>query len=531
MSIKSSENQSFLFAKDIKNFDNFFQGYCFVGADYIFGDEGRQKYFDGKGIKINGGEDGCYVIAEKINKSYLFSTDFSGNKKIFYYWTPDIWVVSNSIVLIVEHLKKNNISLLANYSQLAAIGVHKGSFHNQLYSVNTFVKGIKLLPVNSRLEISDNGYFIENIKRIRYFHSYAEGLSVFISTWIARLVGLLNNKINIESDLTGGADSRTVFALLKKAAELSIDKQNVPKLRSGSTPTNTIDLEIATIISEIYDFPINKKESINSNSFSGKTSFLSWKTLCLGIYHPIYFPTSGPQHNIIAFGGAGAENHRPFYKYNDIKSFVIANASKISPKWLSYNVHAEIQAELNRMVNTGTKIDPMILHYREYRNRMHSGRTPQYKVCFNPLGSQILEDVSEIAGKNRMQLSQINYDLMATLLPSILEIPFDNEAKAFSNIRKANLTRLKEWHQIDPGNVYLDSNFEKHKREKTPTALELLNEEFHTAKNNQFVKDFFGTDFISQAEFSMKNAVEDRRFPHAINGQGVAAIIAGSLFD
>lgn len=534
MNIEKLRNQYFVFSSDMNNPEFFFQGYCFVGADYVFDLGGAEKFYEERKVRVGGGEDGCYVTVEKIDEAFLFSSDFSGNKKIFYYWTPDIWVVSNSIFLIAEHLKKNNVVITANYSQLAAIGIHKSSFFNQLYSVNTFIEGIKLLPTRNRLTISKAGYCIEEIPIDISFKSYEEGLSTYIGTWIARLEGLLNNGLSLQSDLTGGADSRTVFTLLKKAAESSVNIDNLPVLRSSSTLNNTIDLEIATTIADTYKFPINGNPPTIVNRFSGEEAFLSWKILCLGVYHPIYFPPYGPQRGVVWLGGAGAENHRHFYKYDDTRSFIYSNASKILPTWLSYNVSAEISAELDRMSNTGTKINPMILHYREYRNRMHSGRTPQYISLFNPLGSKILESVSEIAGSTRLQYGQINYDLMATLLPSILKIPFDHESKNFSEERQKNVTKLGRWIKVDSGKVYEDKNVPElndSQIRKTQSSLELLNEEFQIAKKNQFVKEFFGNDFINNASRSMTNALLNKKFPHAIDGQGIVAIIAGSLFD
>ncbi len=534
MDTKKLSNQNFIFSSNLDNPMSFFQGYCFVGADYIFGLGGAEKYYKEKGIRVEGGEDGCYVTVENLDNYFIFSSDFSGNKKIFYYWTPEIWVVSNSIFLIAQYLKENNVVITPNYSQLAAIGIYKSSFFNQLYSVNTFIEGVKLLPTRNRLIISNKGYSIEKIPSSISFKTYEEGLSTYIGTWVARLEGLLNNGLSLQSDLTGGADSRTVFTLLKKAAEYSESDDKLPVLRSSSTSNNTIDLEIATAIAHTYEFPINGNPPPIVNRFSGEDAFYSWKILCLGVYHPIYFPPYGPQRGVVWLGGAGAENHRHFYKYDDTDSFISSNASKILPSWLSYNVAAEIKSELNRMNDMGSKVDTTILHYREYRNRMHSGRTPQYISLFNPLGSKILEEVSEIAGSNRLLNGQINYDLMITLLPSILNIPFDHESKNFNEVRQKNITKLNNWIKVKPGKVYEDNKHDESNNiqvQKTKSALELLNEDFQTAKEHQFVKDFFGTNFINNASKSMDNALIDKRFPHAIDGQGIAAIIAGGLFD
>ena len=162
------ESQSFLFASNINNPDKLFQGYCFIGADYIFGDIGRQKYFNAKGTDISGGEDGCYISALKAEECFSFSSDFSGFKKIFYYWSNKIWVVSNSIYLIAQHLKKSNVPLQVNASQLASIGVSRDLFCNQLYSTKTFIEGIRLLPLNHTLKISKSGYNFIKIPRLTH---------------------------------------------------------------------------------------------------------------------------------------------------------------------------------------------------------------------------------------------------------------------------------------------------------------------------------------------------------------------------
>lgn len=525
------QNQCFLFSSKINNPEYFFQGYCFVGADYIFGLSGAKYFQKERSRQIKGGEDGCYVIAKKENSHYVFSTDFSGNKKLFYYWSTDIWVVSNSIFLIAEHLKENNIVITADYSQLAAIGVHRSDVFNQLYSVNTFIKGVKLLPTNSTLIISSSGYAVEKNLEKHPFKSYQEGLSVFIGTWVARLAGLLKSGIEVQSDLTGGADSRTVFTILREAAELCIGRENPPLFRSGLASNNIKDLEIAQKIGEIYGFNINEKTTPVLNKFSGEESYQSWKNLCLGVYHPIYFPSCAPQPYKVRLGGAGAENHRPFYKDLDPKAWINNNISKITPSWLSYNVGTEMSAELERMINKGTNIDPLILHYREYRNRMHSGRTPQYVVLFNPLGSKILESVSEVAGSNRLKLGQINYDIMATLLPNIMDIPFDNNLKSLNEKRKENLLVLHEWFDVEPGRVYIDFEESNKAEEKTNSAIELLNEDYQKSKNNKFVRDFFGIDFIKKTDIVINETIINKKFSHAVEGQPIAAIIAGSLFE
>ncbi|HEH9411327.1 TPA: hypothetical protein SIA33_004433 [Aeromonas salmonicida] len=61
--------------------------------------------------------------------------------------------------------------------------------------------------------------------------------------------------------------------------------------------------------------------------------------------------------------------------------------------------------------------------------------------------------------------------------------------------------------------------------------MQLLYEDFQNSKKKPFAQDFFGTDFIKRAEVTISNAVENKKFPHAIDGQCVAAIIAAGIFE
>lgn len=182
--------------------------------NYIFGEEGFKQYTKDYGIDI----DGCYVFAKKINDSFHISSDYYGYKKIFYYWSSDFWVVSNSLYLIANHLKDSGVVIKPQYSQIAYIGKKReGFFLDQLYSLNTAIQGVKLLPVGKRLIISDTDIQICDLNEERGFESYEEGLSYFLGVWIARIAGLLAHGIYVKSDLTGGLDSRAVFAIVKKS--------------------------------------------------------------------------------------------------------------------------------------------------------------------------------------------------------------------------------------------------------------------------------------------------------------------------
>jgi hypothetical protein len=193
----------------------------------------------------------------------------------------------------------------------------------------------------------------------------------------------------------------------------------------------------------------------------------------------------------------------------------------------------EIDYEISRLTKINQKIDALILHYREYRYRLHGGRTPRYRTSFTPLGSFLLDNVSDLAGEKRIGLGMINYDIMNFLLPEILDIPFDSEKKEFNEERKKNCTILTGEITITPGHTYYDSEelIALPSKSVIGTPYDFLYEEFLEAVNKPFVKNFFDSKFLNDTREIAETAVAAQKFEHAVFGQGIHAVIAASIFD
>lgn len=80
------------------------------------------------------------------------------------------------------------------------------------------------------------------------------------------------------------------------------------------------------------------------------------------------------------------------------------------------------------------------------------------------------------------------------------------------------------------GKVYIGNKVNDLPKKRTDSVLKLLAADFQIAKQSDFSKDFFGVDFINKAENVMSEAIKNKRFPHAIDGQGVVAVIAAGMF-
>ena len=191
----------------------------------------------------------------------------------------------------------------------------------------------------------------------------------------------------------------------------------------------------------------------------------------------------------------------------------------------------DFKSELHRIDSSDSTMAPMIQHYREYRNRIHTGRNSQYKTTFNPLGSKILDTLSEIAGSDRIANGQINYDIMATLLPSILDIRFDDPSKSLNSAKEKSLTKLPFWDSFPIGKAYYSSNFSVEPSSKNISSLGVLKENFDNSKDIPFVKEFFGSDYIKALENIMEAAISNNGFVHSVEARGIAAVIAASIFS
>jgi len=100
------------------------------------------------------------------------------------------------------------------------------------------------------------GYTIKKFKDKVNIKTYDDALSSFISTWVLRLVVLLENGIAIKSHLTGGADSRTVFTILKKAIDIS-ERIDTPPIYFSSTSDKSTPQALPTsrITALAFNFP------------------------------------------------------------------------------------------------------------------------------------------------------------------------------------------------------------------------------------------------------------------------------------
>jgi hypothetical protein len=538
----------FLLSSKTAKPDRFFQGYFFHGTDYVFGAGGFEAFGRAKGLNRVVREDGCYVQAEKQQGGdYRFSADYNGYKKLFYFWDDGFWLVSNSLPRIAAHMRQHGYPVRPDDSQVAAMAAEgtfypsgRGSFFSQLTSFDTIIRGVRLVPADCALRIGASGVSLEPVIQHPPDDSYEHQLGKFISTWLGRLNTLVNEPaLQISCDLTGGLDSRTVFALLLGAVhgyDPGISEQ--PQIRSGMGLMHRKDRAVATRLCEHFSMPLNRRLRKNPVWLNGKTSYGLWKDLSLGAYHPIYFPSALPSGDLVHLGGGGGESHRPFYSQfpgaPSAHSFVARRTRNIEMRSARPGFQAALQQAIDRITDGAPEyLDGMACHYRHFRNRFHAGRDPQYTVRFQPLGSKLLDGVTAVAGKSRFRDAQIHYDILYNLDPQLLDIPFDSWRKHPGSRVRRRLTSTPVC-PLSSGTCFIGETHARpedtRKGNKTASAIDCLREEFERTKSG-FAADFLGKVYVARAERALRTAARNGKFSGPIQSKRVAVVMACALFD
>lgn len=510
--------------------DRFFQGYCFHGADYVYGEDGVKKFEASTGRKVTGGLDGCYALVRRDGDSIVFTNDYAGYKVLFYYHDGSTWAVSNSLAQIVDFLRVSQIKVTPNYAQLSSI-LSAGSASSQLFSFQTVVQNVRLVPRATNLVITREKARLDRWPAVAK-KEYATSLGRHLDLWAGRFETLiLDDRIGLTTDVTGGVDSRTNFGLLALAKKRLGGGGDSPRLNCGSTPENTEDLDVALKLGERFGLEINDQRRFTRYNLTPEESYQTFRDLNTGASYNLYTPVEGPHPYKISIGGGGGEIHRKFYeghiKSKDINRFVLSYSSRLKYPWLAGEFAKNCREALDYAALPG--MDPLRVHYREFRHRFHVGRAPRYGVSFTPLDSASADLTQSQAGQSRLDDGQFNYDVLVSLNPELIEIPFDKPSKAPSASVRSRLTRVEVSPDARPGQVWATAPDDRTVARPAVQRYEKLQWAVETAAVNPFVVDFWGPEVVDSASGLLDRLVSGAGIGNAVNGKPITALLAADL--
>lgn len=525
-----SHATTFILSSEMDIPEYFFQGYCFDGADYVFGMEGADQYRDATNSRLRGGLDGCYVVVERVGGAVRIENDHAGYKIIYYYHDGDRWVVSNSYARILDYLRTLGVATIPNYVHLSAIG-GRGSGNSQLFSFETPTRGIRVLPRACTLHVTGHKVSIEQWPE-RERLGYSEGLRKHLELWLQRVETLMiDPRTDFTTDVTGGVDSRTNFALVARAGERLGTQGTQPRLNCGWSSANTRDLVVAEELTAQFGLELNDDRRFPSYVLSAQESYNTFRDLNGGVYYPIYQPVEAPMPGKISIGGGGGEIHRRFYenhqKSRSIDRFLNSYASRLTHPWMSAEfVYAARQSLAEAFPGNP---DPLRIHYREFRHRYHVGRSPRYGVSFTPLDSVSADIAQSQAGPERLDEGQFNYDIMASLKPELLDIPFDSDSKAPTESVRVRLSAVLTASEANPGTVWAPVAEKRVMKRSAVERASVLSCAVEACVENPHVSSFWGDSVVGEARELVARLVAGESVGNAVNLKKVSAVIAADL--
>lgn len=493
-----------------------FSGFAFKDSDLIIGTQGHLEYGN-----VALGHDGAYisVIPETIHMSRI-GTDGAGYGRLFLYNSPDGWAVGTSLIELAEYAQNRRWQLSIDNLQLKAMLLKPRLISMQLLSRETGFREIRLLMQHEELLIErgrKNTFKV--VKRESHKEEdYATALTTGLRELIGRMRTLLDSRIPLVSDISGGRDSRTVLAALLAANDGA--QPLGERVRFRSNTRLAADWAVASSLSEKYRLHVNRAPQAEQYSVDPIYGFHTWRKHDLGVYYPIY-PQS-THSSEVALSGAAGGMHRSVYSLPELDENIRSlRSSRVTRREIE-RLTKRVQMTMRAVPFT---TDPNLEHFRLFRNRFHGGRNALRGVSFAPLASESLKRASNLLSRQHLDRAQFYADVMINLASSLAAEPYDIPEKNWDERHYADLTEVVGDLSSAGGKVYGSIDHEAPPRAtQIHPELDAFTKAFET--NMRAVIDYkiLPSVFVYEAGVELYRSEQDG-FSHAVDGIPVSTVM------
>lgn len=420
-----------------------FTGFLFSGSDLVLGAEGLAAFGAATGRQAVSGEDGCYAFMRRDGDRLVFGNDYCGHGKLFLYARGAEWAVSTSFAALVDHLRANGLpaGFRAYHRDLS---LADGSILAQLPSHRTALDEIRLCPRGTEIVVQGGRPSLVPAPAAGESTdgaAYRDLLDIALSVWAGRLRTLHGAGLRPSVALSGGMDSRAVAAFHIQAARRD---GLAAEYRSSTAPRHGTDLAVAEKIAAKFGLALNVPAP-RWRVRDGQASFDLWRATSLGNYYPVRLPEEFSTAGAVSFGGGGGEMHRDFYAFEDLAALRAYLKRKFVTPGAAAACFADILESVRSFGPAGAEagIGAIRYHYAEFRSRLHAGTVPNQKLHVIPLASRHFAAAGAAQSDAMIRRGQMLYDVMASLAPRLLALPFDDPAKAPGPEVTEALTQLR----------------------------------------------------------------------------------------
>lgn len=388
----------------------------------------------------------CYIDVQEDRM--ILGTDYIANQRWYYYQDAHRIVISNSYHLLLLTLRKLEVSLrLDTQKAMVTLSAVQLQFLAQNFSRQMDIQNITQLTPDEFIELDSTGFHVLQSEAGKdlcdatpYHESDYQQLLQSIKDELlenARDTIFDSRFHDVVLDLTGGLDSRLVFAIATNIygarEKIKIHTQDV----KGSK-----DLEIAARINNAYGFSYDDlPESVENISLDYADQL--GRSYYLGLYYTrgVVLHASGQSDRAHLFGGYGEAYGRPIYArkffqthLQSIKKtevFVKALFHEYADYFLGYgkafrdSFVRRVSEELEQIPGL-SMLEKLERFYLFYRNSYH----------FNPANTRLEENyLGVLQSREALRTYHRSFiahsgirfqlDMIGTLNPLLLSFPFD----------------------------------------------------------------------------------------------------------
>lgn len=404
----------------------------------------------------------------------------------------------------------------------------------QLFTFATTVREVQVAPPAYSLIVTPSHINLQR-RVAAYTHqtTYEEALAYYLDIWISRFETLmLDSTADFTTELTGGVDSRANLALLIAAQKRLGNEGTQPKVVSNTGKRYRADLKVARSLASRYDLTLNDNRRMGRHELSPIERYRTFRNLSLGVYYPLYFPTEGPSPSNISISGGGGGIHRRIYENihgsNDVNEFIRTYAEKAGLPEYSYEFIRDAHRMFDLILTPGE--DPLRAHLRDGRVRYHTGRAARFSMSFAPLHSVSAYSAQVNAGEARLEQGQFNYDIMHSIDPELVDLPYDKASKLPTETIQNLLVSAPVDKEPRPGRVWRGTlNLDRDVDTRNLSLYSEVGNALDQAISNPFVTTFWGEEFVSKARDLMATMKSGESIGNAVNGIPIHALLATDL--
>ncbi len=344
--------------------------------------------------------DGAYVYVYRKGDRITITQDYIGSFGIYLFREQGYFALSNSFLLLVEHLKTaHKITFNRDYANyLLSADLCSAAFGETMINEIEMLDRCTSVVIDISAGTLDFEYtdYMENTVEL----SSEEGMNI-LDSWYSKWTGLIRSLHSADSyihfDLTGGFDSRMVFNLLCGSG---IDINTIfVKSATDGLHTHSEDFAIASEIGKHYGFELNTRHGrippcVNYTVDDAMNISFYLK---LGFHKQMYQRIRSYSEPVHYFGGSGGECVRSYW--NSTEEEYIQDAVKFC-RYVSADMVPAVKASTRKVLTAafdrirekyarfGRCIAPedmCLALYRETRCRNHFGKD----LLENYFGGQI----------------------------------------------------------------------------------------------------------------------------------------------